>query len=183
MDLDGDDRVDVLASGPGPSFAVFLNRGDGTYPPRSADYPPPADMTGWFFVDWNQDGRPDIFITGPSHTVLLNDGHGRFEERLSLSPPAASRPPDYMTVADMNGDGRADLVEGFEGGSRDTVEVWLNDGHDVFTSPVRATVTRYGESVRAADLDGDGHLDLIVQSQPRATQSFVSVLLNGMCSP
>lgn len=180
-DLDGDGVIDVVAAGPSAAFAVFLNDGKGRFPSRGNTYSSPAGMTGWFLVDWNEDGKPDIFATGPSFAVLLNDGKGRFEARRSISPPATSRRPDYLTVADMNGDGRADMVEGFEGGSRDTIEVWLNDGHDVFTTVVRAEAMRYGERIRAADLDGDGRLDLVVQSGPGAERSVVSVLRSRMC--
>ena len=183
-DLDGDNRVDVIATtGAAASLDVFLNHGDGTFPPRGARYSPAAGRTGWFLVDWNRDGKPDIFTTGTSYTVLLNSGKGTFEARLAMSLPATPSPPDYMTVADMNGDGHADILGGFEGGSRDTINVWLNDGHNVFTTAARADVTRYGVGIQAADLDGDGRLDLVALSQPGSTSSVVSVLLNAMCSP
>jgi hypothetical protein len=183
VDLDGDGVVDVITTGRDASFHVFLNDGTGTFPSQGAWYASSAEMTGWLLVDWNQDGNPDIFTTGTSYVVLLNDGKGKFETRISMSPPATPGPPHYMTVADMNGDGQADIVDGFEHGVRDTIEVWLNDGHDEFGTVARAEVARFGVGIQAADLDGDGRLDLVSLSHSGAERSIVSVLLNRLCSP
>lgn len=183
MDLDGDHVIDVVGTGAGASFDVFLNDGHGVFPSRGAGYSPAAGVTGWFFTDWNGDGRPDIFAADTTCTVLLNSGRGTFETQIALSPPATSTPPDYMTVADMNGDGRPDLVQGVGRGARDTIEVWLNDGHDAFTTTVSAQGPRYGSTIQAVDLDGDRRLDLVMLSQPTAHSSEVNVLHNDMCSP
>ena len=90
-----------------------------------------------------------------------------FEASTNGGFPAAS-----YAVADFDGDGKADLAETDSGAG--TVIVMLNDGTG------RPVVSKaYGTGggagmVRAADLNGDGHPDLIVAN----TQSSVAILLN-----
>ncbi len=75
-----------------------------------------------------------------------------------------------VAVADVNSDGLPDLVTSDEGGTSiasSTVSVLLNQGHRVFGSPMSFTTARPGfsskpSSVAVADVDSDGHADLIV---------------------
>ena len=89
--------------------------------------------------------------------------------------------PTSVTAADVNGDGKPDLIVANEAG---TVSVLLN-----ITAPGAATPS-FGPqqnfaagggpiSVTAADINGDGKPDLIVAN---GNDTTVSVLLNAMCA-
>ena len=76
--------------------------------------------------------------------------------------PAEVLPGAFTTralkVADMDGDGDLDLIEGAAG----TSGVYLNDGTGVFAARVDLTATPANtRSVAIGDVDGDGDLDIV----------------------
>jgi FG-GAP-like repeat/Putative Ig domain/Bacterial Ig-like domain/FG-GAP repeat len=82
--------------------------------------------------------------------------------------------PFFVTAADLNGDGRTDLiVANFQS---NTVSVLLGNGNGTFQPAVNYAVGSEPISVTVADLNGDGHPDLIVAN---AGSSYVSVLLGN----
>ena len=72
-------------------------------------------------------------------------------------------------MADLNGDGKADLAVASGTG----VSVLLNNGNGTFGAPASYGSGTNPSSVAAGDLNGDGKIDLAVGSGDRA-----SVLLN-----
>ena len=89
-----------------------------------------------------------------------------------LPETAVDTPPVAMTAADVNGDGKPDVVIAIE--NTDSVSVLLGLGNGTFAPPVNYPVGSFPVSVEAADLNGDAKPDLI-------TANFggnVTVLLN-----
>ena len=172
-DLNGDKAIDVVSATAGTSVYVSLNKGDGTFPAQGAQYFAMASVTGMMLVDWNGDGKPDILASGTPDTVLLNSGTGTFSTQFALPSP-----PAFTAVADMNGDGKADLIGLVSTATADSVNVWVNDGNNTFTTLVGTTVARYASEVHVADLDGDGLLDMVSLSQPSSHSGMLSVVLN-----
>jgi FG-GAP-like repeat len=137
--------------------------GKPEWPTRNADV---ADLNG--------DGLPDIIVanrTGDStgsNYVCLNRGKGKFDaDCIAFSHESATT----ITPADFNGDGFIDLaVPHREGGQS---YIYLNDGKAGFQKripfgPPDAAI----RMAAAADLNGDGHIDLVAIDERKGTFIF-----------
>jgi photosystem II stability/assembly factor-like uncharacterized protein len=120
--------------------------------------PPNVVRTG----DINGDGLPDIFISPglcpfgidcsvTGGEVFLNQGGGVFSAPIDV--------PVGMRLADLNGDGFADLI----GCSGTNVLIWPGDGSGTFHSaPISVPIgTSCPSDVQVVDLDRDGHPDIV----------------------
>jgi hypothetical protein len=184
-DVNGDGKPDlVVANNLYNSVGVLLGNGDGTFQPV-ATYGSGGVGPQWVAVaDVNGDGKPDLLVanclpTGSSNcggptpngvvSVLLGNGDGTFQPAVSYD--AGGRNANSVVVADLNGDGKPDLVVGtffyFVG-------VLLGNGDGTF-QPV---VTYLGQanivSVAVGDVNGDGKPDLVASGS-----GGVFVLLNN----
>jgi len=100
----------------------------------------------------------------------------------SLAAPSFAANVDYgpglnpvsVTSADVNGDGRADLI--VANWNSNTVSVLMNNGNGTFAAKVDYTTGSNPYSVTSADVNGDGRADLIVANFYGNT---VSVLTNN----
>jgi VCBS repeat-containing protein len=107
-DLNNDGKPDLVSQN-----QVALGNGDGTFALLS---PLNGDQVTQV-ADLNGDGRPDLFVTefgGGSHPlntgVLLGNGDGTFASPVNVPISGLLSTP---VVADMNGDGRPDLIFGW----------------------------------------------------------------------
>ncbi len=110
--------------------------------------------------DFNGDGYPDVAAANfgtDNVEVLLNDGAGLL---LPSGRYKVGDSPGAIVAADFNGDARLDLAasDGFG------VAVLINNGDGTFASAVHVlldqSINAFPVSVTAADLDGDGDVDL-----------------------
>jgi hypothetical protein len=112
-------------------------------------------------VDYDHDGRPDILFVGQSLTVLSNDGLGTFTPPVGCGI-ALERFDSFNFVAgDFNRDGHVDFAFS---SSLGRVDVMLGLGYCRF-SPIQSYATAASSvgmmGLRAADMNGDGQLDLV----------------------
>ncbi len=111
-------------------------------------------------------------------SVLLGNGDGTFQIRQNF----AARPgPHSVAAADVNGDGRKDLVVANR--TDNTVGVLLGNGDGTFQKQQSFAVGSGPEAVAVADVNGDGRKDLVVANY---ASNDVSVLLghgDGTFSP
>ena len=120
MDIDGDGDLDLMTINDGSQLRerLLVNDGTGKFSDETAARltgpanPANTDDNAAVFLDVDADGDADLFVaslSGPDR-LLLNNGAGVF----TLSPGAT--PNDTpgslgVAVADLDGDGRLDLVQ------------------------------------------------------------------------
>ena len=150
---------------------VYMGNGDGTSALPTI-IPLKGNSPLWITTaDLRNLKRADIIVAEhDSNTigVLLSNGDGTFQPELQISALAIG--PDFVTVADVNGDGFPDVVAG--GGGCATVN--LGDGQGNFGSPHLSCLdTNIDESylapnfttfVSLADFDKDGKLDILISN-------------------
>jgi hypothetical protein len=104
----------------------------------------------------NEDAKADLVIanaTNATLSVLLGNGDGTFQGKTDYACAAnQSAAPQAVVVADLNGDGHADIVAANTGW--DTLGVLLGNG-DGTSRPLGSTAL--GPSDRWADFNGDGN--------------------------
>jgi hypothetical protein len=103
-------------------------------------------------------------------SVLLGNGDATFQSQTTL---ATGQAPRGITVADLNGDGRPDLVVANRLG---TASVLLGNGNGTFAPQTTLPVGNFAYSVAVADLNGDGKPDLVTANH---VDQNVSLLLGN----
>ena len=168
-DLDGDGHLDIIATSTGRrtaeqeastnALAVLFGDGKGGY--RRARVPL-RTVLPWFVAvaDVNGDRKPDLVVTHAGRkelTILLGDGKGAFREAAG-SPFDLGRGAWYVAVADVNGDGKPDVVAA----AGDGVRVLLGDGKGGFrAAPGSPFATGKGTwQLAVGDVNGDGKPDV-----------------------
>jgi FG-GAP-like repeat len=189
-----------------PVPPVFLlNKGGGRFVEATDSlFDGPVPKIEWnremVLADFNGDGRPDIFIADDGlDNQALNPGYPGQQDRLILSTPdgkysdATANLPQQRSfthsaaAADVNGDGHVDIFEnnlGCCGRDHVPAEILLNDGSGHFTAapgllhgfPVNHYGQTYSLACAFADVNRDGHPDLIVGGDEQIERS--AVLLN-----
>jgi hypothetical protein len=180
-DVNGDGKPDIISANwdyhPGSyGVSVLLGNGDGTF-----QAPQTVSLTTMPFsvnvADVNGDGKPDVVVgtfSGSSYpysggvVVLLGNGNGTFAMGSTINLGVETF---LESLADVNGDGKSDLVtETF----KKSVSVYLGNGDGTFAAPLNTAVSDAGYGVAVADLNGDGRPDLVV---PHYSTPTFTVLL------
>ena len=192
-DIDGDGRADIVQISNDTNTAQSLMpNGDGSY--RVA-YTQPVNALGFARLSWgdafmgdvNGDGLADILqISRDTNTgqTLLSNGDGSY--RLAYAHPMNA--PGFarlswggVFVADVNGDGMADIIQ--IGHDVNVAQVLLSKGDGIFevafSQPLNAPP--FGRlswgNVLIADINGDGMSD-VVQIGASSAEAHIS-LSNG----
>jgi tRNA A-37 threonylcarbamoyl transferase component Bud32 len=177
-DFNGDGKLDfAVANKKSTTVSVFLGNGDGTFrDPRS--YATGSNPKGVAVADLNGDGKADLVVAnGGDVSVLLGNGDGTFRPAVNYPCRAGGDVTvggGAVTVADLNGDGKSDLVVPY--GTANFVSVLLGNGDGTFRAGVLYAVGSGPGVVVAADFNGDGNLDIAVEN---VGTHDVSVLLGN----
>lgn len=152
------------------ALANFRHRSGGA----AKDYILDTPSGGVAIFDYDNDGRPDIYLLNGSTIAALqgkekppraalyrNLGNWKFEDVTEKAGVANERWGFGVAAGDYDNDGNADIYVGNFGVSR----LYRNNGNGTFTDVAeKLNVARRGWSTGASwgDYDGDGRLDLFV---------------------
>lgn len=185
VDLDGDGDPDLVvshgehsATATPPYVEILINDGDAGWVDESTARLADIALAPFAVaaLDADGDADPDLFFSGDRvcDRLLLNDGQGFFTESPPDALPCDGEPRARIpAVADLNGDGFADLY--VPAGHRD--RVLINDGTGKFsdwTDLLLGPRDEWGYHAAATDLDLDGHTDIVVAN----TNSKIRLLRN-----
>jgi hypothetical protein len=174
-DLNGDGLLDLLVGDQFGDVLILLGKGDGTF----QSYQRTEQRIALALADLKGDGRNELIYADEGRDqVSVDAGTGTGTGPVPIKDSRDHvQAPRGVALADLNADGRPDLVVVNSGG--DNVLIYpglgngtfgpeLNGGDGFFTGtdPVSVTV---------ADANGDGRPDLIVANQG---SNDVSILLN-----
>jgi len=183
-DLNGDRFLDItIVNEDTADLRVFMNRADGSglfHPFIQPTFPIGEQASPSEPSDFNRDGIADICVANindQSISVLLGHGDGTFASQQRVVVGVA---PRGIAVLDADGDGDIDIVNTNNGSNN--MSLLLNDGTGIFDPPTFFDAGGGVEwALAAADMNGDGVLDLIVgtQSNVLANRQVLIDLGNG----
>jgi hypothetical protein len=199
-DFNGDGFLDIVATGnsgglDGKPAVASVDLGDG-----KGGFTAAAGATLQFASsitrsilavgDFNSDGKVDAAVietiqntstnppgaATPTLTVLLGDGDGSFTTGQSIQ---VSSDVVALIVADLNGDGIADLAT--VDGKQQVVSIFTGVGDGTFNASTSAAIsaTDYPAALVAGDFNGDGVTDLAFAMDANAANPGTVAILLG----
>lgn len=192
-DVNGDGKPDLIAanycgasSTCAPSLgtvAVLLGNGNGTFKTAVTYGSGGYSATSVAIADVNGDGKPDLIVANRSAdssgsadgsvSVLLGNGNGTFQSAVTYDSGGLA--PFGVAVADVNGDGKPDLLvinsscnsnsncSSIGGETDGAVGVLLNNGNGTFQTAVAYDSGGiFAMAIAVGDVNGDGNPDVVL---------------------
>lgn len=160
-DFDGDNDLDIVRAAEGADIYLLINDGSANFDLKTI---------GYFFgslifkiADTDNDDDLDLICINPDNNTLkvfVNGGN------LTFSPlNTINTTPDLTVfdVADMDADGKVDIVLGFDEFEGKQVSVYKNNGNNSFSETIVANnTTSTIEDLVVDDLNNDGKPEIVV---------------------
>jgi len=170
-DYDNDGDLDILLSGfygplvASPPSTTKLYRNDGgVFTEVAATGLPSVAYSSAAWGDYDNDGRPDILLTGLAGAgayvsgVYRNNGNGTFTDvGAGLTPVVEGS----VAWGDYNNDGYLDILLTGNPGASSSAKVYRNNGNGSFTDIPVALQGVDRSFATWADYDSDGDLDIM----------------------
>jgi hypothetical protein len=161
VDLDGDARLDILASDE-EGLLLLRNLGGATFAP-AVTIEDSSEVDAIIIADLEGDGLADLIYAQPAV--------GRVVLRRNLGPAglgAASHHPvpvdaTHIAIADLDSDGLLDLA--VTGDDKAGLVLLLAQDDGEYAPSVRLTIPSKTTGIQAADANGDLTLDLFVSTE------------------
>ncbi len=157
-DLDGDGNLDVTASVlSGQQILIFLGKGDGTLQAPSAISVGIIISLG--LADLNGDTRLDLIaaIQDDIIAILIGNGDGSFQIPTFFK---AGKNPGSLVIADIDGDGKIDLLTENENDA--LIALLMGNGDGTFKTPVFFEAGTSPSWIALGDINQDGAFDLFM---------------------
>jgi enediyne biosynthesis protein E4 len=190
----------------GQSPTLYRNKGDGTFEnvtKKAGIYDPANKMLGLALLDFDGDGRLDVFAandTAPNR-LYRNKGDGTFTDvavtaGVAFSDAGVARAGMGVDAGDFDGSGREGVVVG--NFTNEMMALYANEGNGLFVDEAasgtigRASLLRLTFAALFADFDLDGLLDIaagnghvaddIAKVQPTMAHAQVPLLFRNLGS-
>ncbi len=187
-DLNGDGYPDIVFAEHSRNIVLFLNDGKGRFIEAPLSEVESFQSRCVELSDINGDGWLDIValseapFTGPARGILvgLNKGGKGWDIRIFDEPnPRSPTFGDSLSVGDIRGEGKKDIVIAQLSSEPDKRLIWFGDGKGDFKyykSDIAAADKTVPFKVRLGDVDGDGKDEAVFELAQGGAQGGIAKL-------
>lgn len=184
-DFNGDGKLDVAVANQFSSVGILLGNGDGTLQPVVVTAAGSQNLS-IAAADFNGDGKTDIALDSydpgagaGSVQILLSGDNGALTLQASYPSGGSGNVEGSVAVADVNGDGKFDIVAANQcqlndsGCAFGSLATLIGNGDGTFVSgPIQTIPDGNLYSLLIADVNGDGVLDAVA-ADPTGVEVFL----------
>ena len=176
QDIDGDGDLDLHVVNVGVANRLYKNNGNNTFTDIAVVAgidDPTGSGQGTDWGDFNNDGRPDLYVTkfNENNRLYRNEGNNTFTNISAASGVDDATGSFGVSWADYDQDGDLDLHIS----KADTNKLYENNGNGQFVDQSALTGvgdTDNGRGVAWADYDNDGDLDFYLANLSGTNKLF-----------